>query len=68
MKLRGDRGGSNEKLPAQTIVSRGSPLLTMPRLAAFLSSPYAGVRIVPLRSECTPVNQIFDNLPWESSK
>ena len=37
-------------------------------LAAFLSSPYAGVRIVPFGSEYTPVNQIFDNLPWESSK
>ena len=36
--------------------------------AAFLSSPYACVRIVPIGSECSPVNQIFANLPWESSK
>ena len=31
------------------------------------SSPNACVRIVPLGSECSPANQIFGNLLWESS-
>ena len=35
---------------------------------AFLSSLYACIRIIPIGSECSPVNQIFGNLPWESSK
>ena len=35
--------------------------------AAFLSCPYACIRIVPIGSECSSVNQIFGNLPWESS-
>ena len=34
---------------------------------AFLSSPNACVRIVPFGSECSPANQIFGNLLWESS-
>ena len=32
--------------------------------AAFLNSPYASVQIVPIRSECSPLNQIFGNLRW----
>ena len=36
--------------------------------AAFLNSPYAWVPIVPIRSEGWPLNQIFGNLRWESSK
>ena len=34
---------------------------------AFLSSPNACVRIIPFGSECSPTNQIFGNLLWESS-
>ena len=34
---------------------------------AFLSSPNACIRIVPFESECSPANQIFGNLLWESS-
>ena len=34
---------------------------------AFLSSPNACVRIIPFGSECSPANQIFGNLLWESS-
>ena len=36
--------------------------------AAFLNSLYACVQIVPIGSECSPLNQIFGNLQWESSK
>ena len=32
----------------------------------FWVSPYASVRIVPIGSECSPINQVFGNLPWES--
>ena len=34
---------------------------------AFLSSPNACVQIVPFGSECSPANQLFANLLWESS-
>ena len=36
--------------------------------AVFLNSPYACVQIVPIGSECSPLNQIFGDLWWESSK
>ena len=35
---------------------------------AFFNSPYACVQFVPIGSECSPLNQIFGNLRWESSK
>ena len=31
-------------------------------------TPFTGVRIVLIGLECTPIYQIFGNLPWESSK
>ena len=34
---------------------------------AFLSSPNACVWVVPFGSECSPANQLFGNLLWESS-
>ena len=34
----------------------------------FWVDPYACVRIAPIGSECSPVNQMFGNLPWESFK
>ena len=35
---------------------------------AFLNSTYACVQIVPIGSECSPLNQIFGNLWCESSQ
>ena len=59
----GGRGQRNRKA-----IEPGATRNRLQGRVPFLSSPYAFVRIVPIGSECSTVNQIFGNLPWESSK